>query len=101
MRFARALGFFAALIPSVTFAAEKSPAAPAATPEVTITNLYDAFGKETPGLTQDYGYSVLIQYHGKTILFDSGSNADTFQKNCAALHVDLKKVDFAIASHDH
>lgn len=75
-------------------------AAPAAS-EVTITNLYDAFGKDVPGTTPDYGYSLLIQYGGKTILFDSGSSADLFQKNCAALHVDLKKVDFAIASHDH
>ena len=75
------------------------PAVPSS--EVTITNLYDAFGKPDPALTQDYGYSVLIKYRGKTILFDSGANADTFRKNCAALHVDPKKIDFAIASHDH
>ena len=69
--------------------------------EVTILNLYDSFGKETAGTTQDFGYSTLVTYGGKTILFDAGANAETFKKNAEALGVDLKKIDFAVASHDH
>lgn len=102
MRTALAALFLAALSSSA-FAAEKEKAAETGKdkPEVTILNLYDSFGKEIAGTQQDFGFSALITYRGKTILFDSGANADLFKKNVQALGVDLKKVDFAIASHDH
>ncbi len=45
--------------------------------EGTITNLYDAFGKDTT-LTADFGFSCITKYKGQTILFDAGSNADIF-----------------------
>ncbi len=66
-----------------------------------ILNLYDAFGYEKKGTTLDWGFSALIHYNGKTILFDAGNNADIFERNVKALGVDLKKVDFAILSHRH
>jgi 7,8-dihydropterin-6-yl-methyl-4-(beta-D-ribofuranosyl)aminobenzene 5'-phosphate synthase len=69
--------------------------------ENTITNLYDAFGKNYKGLTKDFGFSAIINYKGKIILFDSGSNADIFKQNVNALGIDLKQVDIAIASHSH
>lgn len=37
-----------------------------------IINLYDAFGPEREVLTHDFGFSALVGYSGKTILFDSG-----------------------------
>src|SRR4051812_959426 len=40
-----------------------------------ITVLYDAFGK-TSTMTKDWGFSALIEYGGKRILFDTGNNAD-------------------------
>lgn len=98
----RMLALAAALLVAVpAFAAGKAKEPAKEKPEVTILNLYDSFGKETPGTGQDFGFSALITYAGKTILFDSGANADLFKKNVLALGVDLKKVDFAIASHDH
>ena len=66
-----------------------------------ILNLYDAFGPEVDGAVQDFGFSALIQYRGKTILFDAGTNADVLQKNVEALGIDLRNVDFAVASHSH
>ena len=66
-----------------------------------LINLYDAFGPERPGVTRDFGFSTLIRYNGKTILFDSGSNADILRRNAEALGVDLRTVDFAIGSHAH
>lgn len=66
----------------------------------TITNLYDAFGKPGP-MTKDFGFSCIIEYQGKVILFDAGSNADIFKHNCEAAGVDLKRVDIAIVSHAH
>lgn len=67
-----------------------------------IINLYDAFGPDpTNGAQKDWGYSALIEYNGKRILFDAGNNADVFQKNVEALKIDLTKVDFAVLSHAH
>ena len=68
---------------------------------VTMTNVYDAFGKDDKGLTQDFGFSCVINYKGKMILFDSGTDARIFEKNLKALKIDLKKIDIAIVSHGH
>ncbi len=68
--------------------------------EGTITNLYDAFGKDST-LTKDFGFSCITKYQGKTILFDAGSNADIFKKNTDRLGVDLTKVDIVVVSHGH
>jgi 7,8-dihydropterin-6-yl-methyl-4-(beta-D-ribofuranosyl)aminobenzene 5'-phosphate synthase len=68
--------------------------------EGTITNLYDAFGKDT-SLTKDFGFSCITKYQGKTILFDAGSNADIFKKNTTKLGIDLSEVDIVVVSHAH
>jgi 7,8-dihydropterin-6-yl-methyl-4-(beta-D-ribofuranosyl)aminobenzene 5'-phosphate synthase len=78
-----------------------SLAFPATQPDRAIVTLYDAFGKEAPGAEQGWGYSVLLRFQGKTILFDSGGDADRFARNIKALGVDLKGVDFAVLSHSH
>jgi 7,8-dihydropterin-6-yl-methyl-4-(beta-D-ribofuranosyl)aminobenzene 5'-phosphate synthase len=66
-----------------------------------IVNLYDAFGSTDDRLTHDFGFSALVRYNGKTILFDSGSDADLLKANTEALGIDLRDVDLAIASHAH
>jgi 7,8-dihydropterin-6-yl-methyl-4-(beta-D-ribofuranosyl)aminobenzene 5'-phosphate synthase len=67
-----------------------------------VTILYDAFGKPTPAnLTQDWGYSALVEYSGKRILFDTGNNPEIFAHNVKALGVDLKNLDFVVISHRH
>lgn len=68
--------------------------------EGTITNLYDAFGKDT-SLTKDFGFSCITRYQGKTILFDAGSNADYFKYNVTKLGIDLREVDIVVVSHGH
>jgi 7,8-dihydropterin-6-yl-methyl-4-(beta-D-ribofuranosyl)aminobenzene 5'-phosphate synthase len=68
---------------------------------ISITNTYDAFGKEKDGLEQDFGFSCLVKYHGLTVLFDSGTNANIFEQNIKTLDIDLRKVDIAIVSHGH
>jgi 7,8-dihydropterin-6-yl-methyl-4-(beta-D-ribofuranosyl)aminobenzene 5'-phosphate synthase len=69
--------------------------------EFEIINLYDAFGKERQGAVQDFGFSALIRYRGKTILFDAGTNARILEQNVKAIGVDLASVDIAIVSHSH
>lgn len=67
---------------------------------VQITVLYDAFGK-TPGMQKDWGYSALIEYAGKRILFDTGNNPQILEQNAKAKGADLSKLDFVVMSHRH
>jgi 7,8-dihydropterin-6-yl-methyl-4-(beta-D-ribofuranosyl)aminobenzene 5'-phosphate synthase len=74
--------------------------APASTPARRITVLYDAFGSR-PELQKDWGYSALVEYDGKRILFDTGNDAAIFAANVKKLGVDLRKLDFVVISHRH
>ena len=65
-----------------------------------VTILYDAFG-ERPGLERDWGFSALIEYGGRRILFDAGNDGDVFARNVRRLGVDLRRLDFAVISHRH
>ena len=65
-----------------------------------VTILYDAFG-ESKQLTKDWGFSALVEHHGKRILFDTGNDAAIFEHNVQALGVDLTKLDFVVISHRH
>ncbi len=65
-----------------------------------VTILNDAFGNR-PDLEQDWGYSALIEFEGKRILFDTGDNSALFQKNIQALHIDLTRLDMVILTHAH
>ena len=75
-------------------------AAPVDPSRARITILYDAFG-DSPGMRQDWGYSTLIEYGGKRILFDTGNNGDILTQNAKAKDVDLTQLDFVVISHRH
>jgi 7,8-dihydropterin-6-yl-methyl-4-(beta-D-ribofuranosyl)aminobenzene 5'-phosphate synthase len=79
------------------FAAPMASAAPA---KAQIIVLYDAFSN-TPGMQKDWGYSALIQYAGKRILFDAGNNPNILEQNAKAKDIDLSKLDFVVMSHRH
>lgn len=80
----------------------QSPAGQRPTPDQnSILNMYDAFGYQKRGTILDWGFSALIHYNGKTILFDTGNSADKFEHNVKALGVDLNQVDIAVLSHRH
>lgn len=74
---------------------------PSLPPGVEITNLYDAFGPEQPGLSHDFGFSAIVRYGEYTVLFDAGTDARRFEANLRALEIDLREVDVAIVSHGH
>src|SRR5215813_5712997 len=65
-----------------------------------VTILYDAFGK-SPAMTKAWGFSALVEYGGKRILFDTGGDAEIFEHNVKTLGVDLSKLDFVVLSHRH
>ncbi len=85
--------------PNCAIAAQSS-SAPREAAKAEITVLYDAFGKPS-ALKQDWGFSALIEYGGKRILFDTGNNADIFAHNVEAKGVDLTTLDFVVVSHRH
>jgi 7,8-dihydropterin-6-yl-methyl-4-(beta-D-ribofuranosyl)aminobenzene 5'-phosphate synthase len=67
---------------------------------VKVTILHDAFGKPSR-LKKDWGFAALVEDEGRRLLFDTGNNAATFAANCAALDVDLARLDFGVISHRH
>jgi 7,8-dihydropterin-6-yl-methyl-4-(beta-D-ribofuranosyl)aminobenzene 5'-phosphate synthase len=71
-----------------------------APPDNQVTILYDAFGN-SPGMIKDWGYSALVEYGGKRILFDTGNNPETFARNVEAAGADLGSLDFVVISHRH
>jgi 7,8-dihydropterin-6-yl-methyl-4-(beta-D-ribofuranosyl)aminobenzene 5'-phosphate synthase len=74
--------------------------APAQDNPARVTILYDAFGK-APALKHGWGYSALIEYGGKRILFDTGGDLDDFAANVKSLGVDLTQLDFVVLTHRH
>lgn len=72
-----------------------------AAPMNRITNLYDAFGAPSTALVKDWGFAALVEYGGKRILFDTGNDADTFERNVEALKIDLQRLDAVVISHRH
>ena len=75
------------------------PPAPAPQP-ARVTILYDAFGPPST-LKKDWGFSALVEYGGKRILFDTGNNGPIFAHNAKELNVDLAKLDAVVISHRH
>lgn len=65
-----------------------------------VTILYDAIGKST-ALKHGWGYSALVEYGGKRILFDTGGRLNDFAANVETLGVDLTRLDFVVLSHRH
>jgi 7,8-dihydropterin-6-yl-methyl-4-(beta-D-ribofuranosyl)aminobenzene 5'-phosphate synthase len=65
-----------------------------------VTILYDAFGKD-PAMRKDWGFSALVDYGGRRVLFDTGNDRDLFAQNVKAAGVDLRKLDFVVISHRH
>ena len=90
MRLGAFLLMLALLLPSA--AAAQSPAR--------VTVIYDAFGKPSM-LKRGWGYSALVEYGGKRILFDTGGHREDFARNVTALGIDLTRLDFVVISHRH
>ena len=78
-----------ALLLSLSSAAGAAPLPPSR-----VTILYDAFG-DRAGLELDWGFSALVEYGGRRILFDAGNAGELFARHVRALGVDLKRRDFA------
>ncbi|QOJ79342.1 MBL fold metallo-hydrolase [Infirmifilum lucidum] len=58
-----------------------------------------AFG--TRGLLAEHGFSVLISYKGKRVLFDAGQMGVPLLLNASALGINLAHLDAVVLSHGH
>jgi 7,8-dihydropterin-6-yl-methyl-4-(beta-D-ribofuranosyl)aminobenzene 5'-phosphate synthase len=67
---------------------------------VGMTVLYDNF-IAVEGTRSAWGFSCLIEGTEKTILFDTGGEAEVLMHNIDTLNVDLQKVDVVVISHNH
>lgn len=75
-------------------------AAPAPAGGLRITVLFDNTTAR-PGCRADWGFACLVEGAGRTILFDTGTNAGVFRSNLQALGVELSRVDALVLSHAH
>ena len=79
-------------------AGAQNSSSPSAKPQITV--LYDAFGPPS-AMQKDWGYSALVEYGDKRILFDTGNNPETLERNIKAKKIELTKLDFVVMSHRH
>lgn len=49
----------------------------------------------------EWGFAALVTIDGRRILFDTGANEDTVQRNLKAMKLDLADVETVILSHNH
>ena len=65
---------------------------------LTVTLLSTMLADEGFG---EWGFAALVEVDGRRLLFDTGANDDTVQRNLKALGLDLADVDSVILSHNH
>lgn len=65
-----------------------------------ITIIYDNESRRED-LTADWGFSCLVEAHGRKILFDAGEGGKILLQNMQALHIDPLSIDEVFISHSH
>ena len=83
----------AALRPQAAVAQKASQAS-----NLTITILSTMLADEGFG---EWGFAALVEVDGRRILFDTGANDDTVQRNVKVLGLDLSNVETVVLSHNH
>lgn len=67
---------------------------------VKITTLIENMPDQDGVLDFEHGFSALVEYDDKKILFDTGQSG-AFVKNAKAMNMDLSDIDGVILSHGH
>jgi 7,8-dihydropterin-6-yl-methyl-4-(beta-D-ribofuranosyl)aminobenzene 5'-phosphate synthase len=71
----------------------------AATPEQQLTIVYDNTSVR-PDLKADWGFSALVDFHGRRILFDVGNRPEIFLANLKQLGIEKSSIQATIISHE-
>ena len=65
-----------------------------------ITILHDN-NPSDPRLKTDWGFSALVEYHGETVLFDTGGDGRILLANMQVLGMDPARIQSVVLSHAH
>ena len=65
-----------------------------------ITIIYDNTAWDSR-LIGDWGFSCLVEAHGKKILFDTGAKGDILLNNMKTLDINPLQIDSVFISHNH
>ena len=65
-----------------------------------ILILYDN-RTEKDALVPGWGFSALIEHHGRRILFDAGADRLVLEHNARVLNADFSTIDRLVLSHEH
>ena len=65
-----------------------------------ITILYDNY-VFSGDVKADWGFSCIVEGAEKTVLFDTGTAKDIFLRNIENLHINIRKVEIIVISHNH
>ncbi len=87
----------AAGVAAVAFAAVCRAQAP---PELEIRVIYDNTSARAD-VKEDWGFSAVVTFKGRRVLFDSGTKPELFLENLKKLDVDPKSIEQTIISHTH
>ncbi len=68
--------------------------------DLKITEVFDNIGF-APRLTTGWGFSALVEYGDKTILFDTGAQGTVLLENMALLDISPQAIDVVVLSHEH
>ena len=65
-----------------------------------ITIVYDNYLHKDK-YQADWGFSCIIDYNSKSLLFDTGTKRDVFVHNLTELKENLNRIDMIVISHNH
>jgi len=65
-----------------------------------ITVIYDNH-KENDKLKEGFGFSCLLEWRGRKILFDTGGDRSIFFDNARKLRIPIEQLSCVVCSHDH
>jgi len=79
---------------------KKQPKMKQQKPALTLTTVYDNYSVN-PDLETDWGFSCLIEYGEKTILFDTGAKGQILLENMQKLNIEPQNIKSVFISHQH
>lgn len=68
--------------------------------KVTITVIYDNYPYD-PRLKTGWGFSAMVEYRERILLFDTGADEQTLLGNMAQLGINPLKIEYLVLSHFH
>jgi 7,8-dihydropterin-6-yl-methyl-4-(beta-D-ribofuranosyl)aminobenzene 5'-phosphate synthase len=68
--------------------------------DLRLTILFDNYPFDSRLSTQ-WGFAALVEYHGHTLLFDTGANGSRLLDNMRQLGVDPRSIEAVVISHEH